>query len=110
MLKPYMLSAAAVVTVLTAAPSTSAITTTTASLETIRFQSGSLSKSTWQTALWSAGNDVDGPYITDGSTKIKMKSDRHAKKTAKKFNKLESDGFKVDPDSECGDPLSGVLC
>ncbi len=68
--------------------------------------------STSALATWSAGNDADGPHITDGTTKIKMKSDKAAKKTAKKFNKLEKDGFKVDRDElePCADPNSTIRC
>jgi hypothetical protein len=63
-------------------------------------------------ATWSAGQDAGGAYIRDGSTKIYMKSYKKARRTAKKFNKMESktEGFKADETGPCADPHSGVRC
>ena len=110
MLKPLVLSGTILAMLVTAAPSLSAITASSDVFRSAGSRGAASQSEVVQLATWSAGNDVDGPYITDGTTKIKMKSDRTAKKTAKKFNKMESDGFKADPEGECADPRSGVLC
>lgn len=63
-------------------------------------------------ATWSAGQDAGGAYIRDASTKIYMESYKKARRTAKKFNKMESnaDGFKAEESGPCADPTSGLRC
>jgi len=64
-------------------------------------------------AIWSAGQDSGGWYIRNGrdaGSKIYMKSKKKAEKTAKKFNKMEKDGFKAEETGPCADPTSGVRC
>lgn len=62
----------------------------------------------WQ--AWQSGNDW---YIRDGNDKVKMPDEKTARKTAKKFNKIEKQegsGVSEDGHGPCSDPSSQVLC
>jgi hypothetical protein len=62
----------------------------------------------WQ--AYQSGNDW---YIRDGNDTVKMPDEKTARKTAKKFNKIEdqeASGVYDGGDGPCSDPSSQVLC
>lgn len=74
---------------------------------------------TIQLATWSASTTATGWVIKSGkNTTIKMPNERTARRTAKKFNKIErqakkESGYKADADGPCGqsgEPGRSVLC
>lgn len=68
-------------------------------------------------ATWSAGTCSSGQgwCLENAQAEIPMPNERVAKRTAKKFNRIESkaeksDGFMPTESGPCSDPLSGVQC
>ena len=62
----------------------------------------------WQ--AWQSGNER---YIRDGNDNIKMPDEKTARKTAKRFIKIETQegsGVYEGDDGPCSDPSSQVLC
>ncbi len=53
-----------------------------------------------QLVTWRAGEGEGGHYISDGNTKIFMKTKKKARKAAKKFNKIEKEFKAEDPDPD----------
>lgn len=68
-------------------------------------------------ATWSAGTCGNGQgwCLTNAQAEIPMPNEGVAKRTAKKFNRIEkkaeeSKGFMPTDSGPCSDPLSGVQC
>jgi hypothetical protein len=62
----------------------------------------------WQ--AWQSGDDW---YIRDGDEKVKMPDEKTARKTAKKFNRIEEQegsGVYDGGNGPCSDPSTQVLC